>query len=143
MEEVAGAPIFLVTHVHNISNSIFSNVEVYINNQQFFKSNELNGYNVYISINFKGAIIKNKRVLHCEGYDSEERPDEITDAPSSEPCFTRRMKMLSRHNGFMLHCKVGLDFFSTSELLYPNMKVRLRLNRARHNFYMLSDKIRR
>ena len=29
--------------------------------------------------------------------------------------------------------------FSTSELLYPNMKNRLRLIRARPNFYMISD----
>ena len=33
----------------------------------------------------------------------------------------------------------GVDFFSTSELLYPTVKVRLRLIRARRNFYMISD----
>ena len=33
----------------------------------------------------------------------------------------------------------GVDFFSTSELLYPNMKIRLRLIRARPIFYMISD----
>ena len=39
----------------------------------------------------------------------------------------------------MLYGKLGTDFFSTSELLYPNMKIRLRLIRARPNFYMISD----
>ena len=39
----------------------------------------------------------------------------------------------------MLYGKLGMDFFSTSELLYPIMKTRLRLNRARPNFYMISD----
>ena len=39
----------------------------------------------------------------------------------------------------MLYGKLGVDFFSTSELLYPNMKIRLRLIRARPNFYMISD----
>ena len=39
----------------------------------------------------------------------------------------------------MLYGKLGIDFFSTSELLYPNMKTRLRLNRTRPNFYMISD----
>ena len=53
--------------------------------------------------------------------------------------FTRRMKMLSRPDGFMLYGKLGVDLFSTSELFYPNMKVRLRLIRARPNFYMISD----
>ena len=39
----------------------------------------------------------------------------------------------------MLYGKLGVVFFSTSELVYPNMKVRLRLIRARPNFYMISD----
>ena len=49
------------------------------------------------------------------------------------------MKMLSRPDGFMLYGKLGVDFFSTCELLYPNMKIRLRLFRARPNFYMISE----
>ena len=47
--------------------------------------------------------------------------------------------MLSRSDGFMLYGKLGVDLFSTSELLYPNMKVRLRLIRARPKFYMIID----
>ena len=39
----------------------------------------------------------------------------------------------------MLYGKLGNDFFSTSELLYLNMKTRLRLIRGRLNFYMISD----
>ena len=61
------------------------------------------------------------------------------EAPFSEPFFTRRLKMLSRHDGLMLYGKLGVKFFSTSELLYPNMKFRLRIIRARTNFYMISD----
>ena len=61
------------------------------------------------------------------------------DAPLSEPFYTRRMKMLSRPDGFMLYGKLGVDFFSTFELLYPNMKSSLRLIRAIRNFYMISD----
>ena len=79
-----------------------------------------------------------KGALHCEGYDYEEFPDEIMDAPLSEPFFTRGMKMLSRTDGFMLYGKLGVDFFFTSELLYLNMKIRLLLIRARPNFYMIS-----
>ena len=65
--------------------------------------------------------------------------NEIMEAPLSEPFFRKRMKMLSRPDGFMLYGKLGVDFFSTSELLYPNGKVMLRLTRARPNFYMISD----
>ena len=52
---------------------------------------------------------------------------------------TWRMKMLSRPDGFMLYGKLGVDFFSISELLYPNMKYRLRLIRARPKIYMITD----
>ena len=49
------------------------------------------------------------------------------------------MKLLSKPDGFKLYGRLGIDFFSTSELLCPNMKIRLRLIRARPNFYMISD----
>ena len=133
------APVLFVTHVNNILHSIFSNVEVYINNQQIYNSNGLYAHKSYNSNNFKGSISKYKGVLHCEGYDYEEFPDENMGAPLSEPFSTRRMKMLIMLYGFMLYGKLGVDFFSTSELLYPNMKNRLRLIRARPNFYMIGD----
>ena len=72
------APVSLVTHVKNILHSIFSNVEVYINNQQVYNSNGLYAHESHICNNFKGAIFEYKGVLHCEGYDYEELPDEIT-----------------------------------------------------------------
>ena len=39
----------------------------------------------------------------------------------------------------MLYGKLGIDFLTTSALLYPNMKVRLRPIRERPSFYMISD----
>ena len=49
------------------------------------------------------------------------------------------MKMLSRRDDFMLYGELGVDFLSTSELIYPNMKIRLGLNRAGPIFYMITD----
>ena len=112
---------------------------MYNNNQQIYNSNGLYAHKSYFSNNFKGAISEYKWVLHCEGYDYEEFPVEIMGAPLSEQFFTRRLKMLSRHDDFMLYGKLGVDFFSTSELLYSNMKTRPRLIRARPKFYMIND----
>ena len=50
------------------------------------------------------------------------------------------MKLLSRSDGFMLYGKLGLDFFSISEMLSPNMKNTLQPIRARTKNYMISDK---
>ena len=117
---------------------MFSNVEMYINNQQIYNSDGLSAHKSYLSNSFMAAISEYKGVLHCEGYGYEQDPEDISN-PLPDPFFTRRMKLLSRLDGFMLYGKLGIDFFSTSELLYPNMKIRLRLIRARPNFYMISD----
>ena len=58
--------------------SIFSNVEVYINNQQIYNSNGLYAHMSYISNNLEGAITDYKGILHCEGYDDEQDPEDIT-----------------------------------------------------------------
>ena len=120
--------------------SIFSNVEVYINSQQVYNSNGLYAHKSYKSNNFKAAISEYKGSLHCEGYDYEQDPEDINN-PLPDLFFTRRMELLSRPDGFMLYGKLGIDFFSTSELLYPNMKIRLRLIRATPNFYLISENL--
>ena len=127
-----------VTCVNNIMHSIFSNVEVYITNQLIYNSNGLYAHKSYISNNFRAAISEYKGILHCEGYDYEQDSKDTTN-PLPDPFFTRRMKLLSRPNGLMLFGKLGIDFFSTSELLYPNMKIKLRLIRGRPSFYIISD----
>ena len=75
-----------VTYVNNIMRSIFSNVEVYINNQQIYNSNGLYAHKSYISNNFKAAISEYKGVLHCEGYDYEQDPEDISN-PLPDPFF--------------------------------------------------------
>ena len=71
----------LNTHVNNIMHSIFSNVEVYISNQQIYNSNGRYAHESYISNNFIGAISEYKGVLHCEGYDFEANPEDAMDNP--------------------------------------------------------------
>ena len=115
----------------------FSNIEVYINNQQIYNSNGLHAQKSYISNNFKEAISENKRVFHCNWYDYGEISDEIMEASLSENFFTKRMKMLDRHDSFR-YGELGVNFFSTSEMLHPNMKIRLRLIRTRPIYFLIS-----
>ena len=76
-----------------------------------------------------------KRVLNYERYDYEEDPESLLEGPF----FTRRMKMYSRPDGFMLYGKLGIDFLATSKLLDPSMETRIRLIRARPKLYMISE----
>ena len=84
------------------------------------------------------AISEYKGVLQREGYDYEEFPDDIMEALLSHPIFTNGTKKLGKPNGFMLFGKIRVEFFSTSELLNPNLKVRLRLIRVIPDLYIFS-----
>ena len=134
LEEDEGVPH--ITHVNNILQSIFSNAKLYINNHQIYNLNGLYAHKSHISNNFESTLTDYKGVLHCEGYDYEKNPENLR----KSPFFTRRMKLYSKLDGFMLYSKLSIDFLTTSLSLYPNMKVRLRLIRARTNFYMISEK---
>ena len=94
LEEDEKAPVLLVTKVNNIMHSNFSNVEVYINNQQIYNFNGLYARKSYITNNFKGAIFEYKGILHCEGFDYEEFPDQTMEAPLSEFFSQRERKCL-------------------------------------------------
>ena len=125
-----------ITQENNFLHSVFSNADFYISNHQIYNSNGLFAHKSHISNNFKSTLTDYNEVLHCEGYDYEEDPENLLEVPN----FTRRMKLYSRHDGFMLYGKLGIDFLTTLELLYPNMKVRIRLIRERPIFYMISEK---
>ena len=66
-ETVEEAPVPLVTHVNKLLHSIFSNVQVYINNQQLYNSNGLSAHKSNISNNFKVAISECKAVCNAGG----------------------------------------------------------------------------
>ena len=133
LEEDEGVP--QITHVNNILHSIFSNAELYNNNRQTYNSEGLHAHKSHISNNFKTTLSDYKGVLHCEGYDYDDDPEHILEGPF----FFGRRKLYSRSDGFMLYGKLGMDFLTTSELLYPNMKIRIRLTLARPIFYMISE----
>ena len=59
--------VLLVTHVNNILHSIFSKVEVYINNQQIYNSNGLYAHKSYISNNFKGPFLNTREFCTARG----------------------------------------------------------------------------
>ena len=90
-----------VTYVNNTMHSIFSVVVVYINNQQIYNSNGLYAHKSNISNNFQAAITEYKGVLHCEGYEYEQDTEDISNPLPDRFC-TRKMKLLSRPDGFKL-----------------------------------------
>ena len=53
--------------------------------------------------------------------------------------FTDRANSLGTVITFSLYGRLAIDLFTCEKLLLPNTKVRIKLIRARPNFYMLSD----
>ena len=94
----------------------------------------------YNSMLFNGALFEYKGVLHCKVYSFEEGPDETIAGSLAKPFSTGRMERPGKPNGFMLYGKLRVDCFSTSEMLFPNMKLKLRLTRAKTNCSIISDK---
>ena len=134
-EEEQKTPVSLTTHENKVLHSIFSDADLYINIQQIYNLHGLFAHRSYFSNNFKRAISEYKGVLQCDGYDYDEFLDDNLEAPLTEHFFTKRLKT----HGFTLYGKLGVDFLSTSELLYRYMKIRPRLIRARLSFYMICD----
>ena len=96
IEEGEGVPHF--THVNNILCSMFYNVQLYLNNHQIYNLDGLYAHKSHISNNLKKTLTDYKGVLHCEKYDYEKDPENLVEGPF----FTRRMKLYSRPDGFML-----------------------------------------
>ena len=107
-----------ITRVNNILHSILINAEWYNNNHPIYDSNGIHAYKSHISNNFKSKMSDYKGVLHCERYYYEKDPENLVEGPF----FTKRRKLYSRHDGFMLYEKLGIDFLTASDLLYPNKK---------------------
>ena len=78
--------------------------------------------------------MSNKGILACHGYSFEENPDAFDMYP-----FTDKANSLGTGITFSLYGKLAIDLFTCEKLLLPNTKVRIKLIRARPNFYMLSD----
>ena len=114
----------------------FSNAELNSKNEQIYNSNGLYAHKYHNSKNFKSTLTDYKGKLLCGGYDFEEHSENLNEGPF----FTRRTKLYSRPDGFMLYGKLVIEFLTTSELLYPNMDVRIKQIRAIPKFYMISEK---
>ena len=99
MEE--DATVSMVAHVNKILQSIFSKKEVYINNQKMYISYGLYTHKFYTYNIFEAGNSEYKGISDHKMYDYKECPNELMDAPLSEPFFKRRIKKLSRPDGFM------------------------------------------
>ena len=99
-----------------------------------YNANGLYPHKAQVSNEFNWSAVSNKGILACHGYSFEENPDAFDMYP-----FTDRGNSLGTEITFSLYGKLAIDFFTCEKLLLPITKVRVKIIRARPNFYMLSD----
>ena len=127
-------PQTYLTYVNNLLHSLFSNCEVYSNNTLVYYANGLYPHKAQISNEFNSSAVSNKGILACHGYSFGEYPEAFHMYP-----FTDRANALGSGITFSLYGRLAIDLFTCEKLLLSKTKVRIKLIRARPNFYMLSD----
>ena len=127
-------PQTYLTFINYLLHSLFSNCEVYFNNTMDYNANGLFPHKAQISNEINSSAVSNKELLACHGYSFKEYPVAFDMHP-----FTDRVNFLGTGITFSLYGRLAIDLFTCEKLLLPNTKARIKLIRARPNFYMLSD----
>ena len=70
-----------LTHVNSLLHSLFSNREVYLNNQQVYNSNGLYGHKAFISNELNASTRNNEGILACHGYEFENESSDFEKSP--------------------------------------------------------------
>lgn len=117
--------------VNNSMHSLFSNCEVYLNNEQVFTANGLYAHNAFISNEFLGTRGTKESISICQGYSYETDPTALTD-----PNIQKR-KVPVDDDLYYYYGKLAIDLFTCDKLMLPNVNIRIKLVRSRPQFYLL------
>ena len=96
-----------------------------------YNSNGLYGHKALKSNEFNASKM-NEGILSCHGYEFEKDPSDYEKSP-----FIDREEELLLKDGVTLYGKLAIDLFQCENFLLSNTKIRLKLIRARPNFYMI------
>lgn len=121
-----------ITLVNNALHSLFSNCEVFFNNEQVYTSNGLYAHKAFISNEFSGTKGTKESISICHGYQYESEPNNFTSSP-----FTTRIDQSGEE--IVLYGRLAIDVFTCDKLLLPNINVRIRLIRSRPAFYLFTE----
>ena len=106
--------------------------------RQKYNSNGLCAHKFYLSKNLREPAPKTKDFCSVKCMTLKNFLMILRDT-SSDPPPMSRMEQFIRPDGLKLFGELEVDFASTSELLYPVMKVKLRRIRTRPKFQNISD----
>ena len=119
--------------VNNIMHSLFSNLEVYFNNEQLYSSNGFYAQKSFLSNEFSATQGTKDSISVCQGYLNQEQPNYVDDEAFKERKKTGTQEEINCYG------RLHADIFTCDRLLLPNVNVRFKLIRSRLSFYLISD----
>ena len=117
--------------VNNALHSLFSNCEVYLNNEQFHSANSLYAHQAFVSAEFSGTKGTKESLSQCQGYRYEVEPNEFTKRPFTDVVFQKDK------DEFTFYGPLAIGLSACETLLLPNVNLRLKLMRSSSAFYMI------
>ena len=96
-------------------------------------SNGLYGHKALISNEFNASTMNKEGIFACHGYEFEKDPSDY----EKRPIIDREEELLLKDE-VTLYGKFAIDWVQGEKLLLPITEIRLKLIRARPNFYMIS-----
>ena len=119
--------------VNNFLHSLFSNVEVFLNNEQVHTSNGLYPHKAFLSNELSGTKGRKEAITIGQGYTYEANPNDKT----AQVFIDRKTETL--RDEIEVYGPLAVDLFTCGKLLLPNVNVRIRLIRSRPQFYLFTD----
>ena len=118
--------------VNDTMHSLFSNCEVYFNNEQVYTSNGLYAHKAFISNEFSNSKGTKSFICACQGYRHAKEPVSLRD----EPLLSGKTK---KNEELCFYGKLAIDVLTCDNFPFPNVKIRLRLLPSRPNYYIIAN----
>ena len=117
--------------VNNALHSLFSNCEVYLNNEQVHSANSLYAHQAFVSAEFSGTKGTKESLSQCQGYRYEIEPNDFTKRAFTDTVFQKDK------DEFTFYGPLAIGLFACETLLLPNVNLRLKLIWSSPAFYMI------
>ena len=111
--------------------SLFSNCEVYLNNEQVHSVNSLYAHQASVYAEYSGTKGTKKSLSQCQGYRYEIEPNDFTKRPFTD------VVLQKDKDEFTFYGPLAIGLFACEPLVLPNVNLRLKLIRYSPAFYMI------
>ena len=118
----------------NALHSLFSNCEVYLNNDEVHSANSLYAHQALVSAELSGTKGTKESLSQCQGYRYEIEPNDFTKRPFTDVVFQKAK------DEFTFYGPLAIGLFACETLLLPNVNLKLKLIRSSPSFYMIDTR---